>query len=152
MLYQLSVLVNKSLIFIQKQIKPTICLPLHTLVILTIIKENTFISIAYFNGFSKSQTTPKRLFAPVKYKGYNWESLLNFLPRESKAFAVKEIRTFFRDSAQWPQLFLMADIRTQSISLLQLTWSVISFVFAFSLCLLAIFYPIYLGEKKLRIR
>ncbi|MFZ2399431.1 MAG: hypothetical protein WAW31_12310 [Smithella sp.] len=46
----------------------------------------------------------------------------------------------------------MADIRTQSISLLQLTWSVISFVFAFSLCLLAIFYPIYLGEKKLRIR
>jgi len=63
--------------------------------------------IAYFKGFSKSQTTPKRLFAPLKYKGYNWESLLNFLPRESKAFAVKEIRTFFRDSAQWPQLFLM---------------------------------------------
>lgn len=61
----------------------------------------------YFKGFSKSQTTPKRLFAPLKYKGYNWESLLNFLPRESKAFAVKEIRTFFRDSAQWPQLFLM---------------------------------------------
>jgi len=62
----------------------------------------------YFTGFSKSQTTPRRLFTPVKYKDYNWESLLNFLPRESKAFAVKEIRTFFRDSAQWPQLFLMA--------------------------------------------
>jgi ABC-2 type transport system permease protein len=62
----------------------------------------------YFAGFSKSQTTPRRLFTPLKYKGFNWESSLNFLPRESKAFAVKEIRTFFRDSSQWPQLFLMA--------------------------------------------
>ncbi|MBN1363799.1 MAG: hypothetical protein JW976_03250 [Syntrophaceae bacterium] len=62
----------------------------------------------YFDGFSKSQTTPRRLFAPLKYKGFNWENSLNFLPRESKAFAVKEIRTFFRDSSQWPQLFLMA--------------------------------------------
>jgi ABC-2 type transport system permease protein len=63
---------------------------------------------AYFTGFSKSLTTPRRLFAPLKYKGFDWESLLNFLSRESKAFAVKEIRTFFRDSSQWPQLFLMA--------------------------------------------
>ncbi len=62
----------------------------------------------YFTGFSKSQTTPRRLFNPLKYKGFHWENILNFLPRESKAFAVKEIRTFFRDSSQWPQLFLMA--------------------------------------------
>ncbi len=62
----------------------------------------------YFNGFSKSQTTPQRLFAPLKYKEFGWETFLNFLPRETKAFAVKEIRTFFRDSSQWPQLFLMA--------------------------------------------
>jgi ABC-2 type transport system permease protein len=62
----------------------------------------------YFGGFSKSLTTPQRLFAPLKYRGFDWENLLNFLPRESKAFAVKEIRTFFRDSSQWPQLFLMA--------------------------------------------
>jgi ABC-2 type transport system permease protein len=62
----------------------------------------------YFTGFSKSQTTSRRLFAPLKNKGFYWENLLNFLPRESKAFAVKEIRTFFRDSSQWPQLFLMA--------------------------------------------
>ncbi|HNQ65125.1 MAG TPA: hypothetical protein PK004_03200 [Smithella sp.] len=61
----------------------------------------------YFPGFSKSQMTPRRLFAPLRYKGFSWETLLNFLPRESKAFAVKEIRTFFRDSSQWPQLFLM---------------------------------------------
>ncbi|MDD5344289.1 MAG: hypothetical protein PHW12_07690 [Smithella sp.] len=79
-----------------------------TCALMLIFISNIIAQFAYFNGFSKSQTTPKRLFAPVKYKGYNWESLLNFLPRESKAFAVKEIRTFFRDSAQWPQLFLMA--------------------------------------------
>jgi len=70
--------------------------------------NNISAQIAYFTGFSKSQTTPRRLFAPLKYRGLNWENLLNFLSRESKAFAVKEIRTFFRDSSQWPQLFLMA--------------------------------------------
>src|SRR5208337_465919 len=74
--------------------------------------NNIIAKIAYFTGFSKSQTTPRRLFAPLKYKGSNWESLLNFLPRESKAFAVKEIRIFFRDSSQWPQLFLMAALVT----------------------------------------
>jgi len=56
--------------------------------------SNMIARLIYFDGFSKSQTTSKRLFAPVKYKGYNWESLLSFLPRESKAFAVREIRTF----------------------------------------------------------
>lgn len=61
----------------------------------------------YFHGFSKSQTTPRRLFAPLKYKGIQWENLLRFLPLTAKALAVKEIRTFFRDSTQWPQLFLM---------------------------------------------
>lgn len=64
-------------------------------------------SATYFRGFSSSQTIPKRLFAPLKNKLLSWEVLLNFLPREAKAFAVKEIRTFFRDSTQWPQLFLM---------------------------------------------
>ena len=73
-----------------------------------IFVNNISAQISYFAGFSKSQTTPRRLFAPLKYKGFNWESLLDFLPRDSKAFAVKEIRTFFRDSSQWPQLFLMA--------------------------------------------
>jgi ABC-2 type transport system permease protein len=61
----------------------------------------------YFRGFSRAQTTAKRLFAPVKLNGRNWESLLNFLSRPAKAFAVKEIRSFFRDSTQWPQLFLI---------------------------------------------
>jgi ABC-2 type transport system permease protein len=73
-----------------------------------IFMNNISAQIAYFTGFSRTQTTPKRLFVPLKYNGFDWENLLNFLPRESKAFAVKEIRTFFRDSSQWPQLFLMA--------------------------------------------
>lgn len=68
----------------------------------------TIAAAVYFRGFSKSQTIPQRLFAPVKYRGLGWESLFNFLPREARAFAIKEIRTFFRDSTQWPQLFLMA--------------------------------------------
>ncbi|MFZ1036873.1 MAG: hypothetical protein WAU61_11720 [Smithella sp.] len=83
-----------------------------TFAFMLIFINNITATVAYFTGFSKSQTTPRRLFAPLKYKGFNWESLLNFLPRESRAFAVKEIRTFFRDSSQWPQLFLMAALVT----------------------------------------
>jgi len=64
-------------------------------------------SAIYFRGFSRAQTTAKRLFAPLKFRGHSWESLLNFLSRPAKAFAVKEIRSFFRDSTQWPQLFLI---------------------------------------------
>ncbi|HQK99975.1 MAG TPA: hypothetical protein PK090_04335 [Smithellaceae bacterium] len=64
-------------------------------------------SSIYFRGFSRAQTTAKRLFAPVKFNGRNWEILLGFLSRPAKAFAVKEIRSFFRDSTQWPQLFLI---------------------------------------------
>jgi ABC-2 type transport system permease protein len=79
-----------------------------TFAFMLIFVNNITAQASYFTGFSKSQTTPRRLFAPLKYKGFDWENLLNFLPRESKAFAVKEIRTFFRDSSQWPQLFLMA--------------------------------------------
>lgn len=62
----------------------------------------------YFSGFSKSQTTAQRLFYPSKRNNSLWEHLFRGLPRDAKAFAVKEIRTFFRDSSQWPQLFLMA--------------------------------------------
>jgi ABC-2 type transport system permease protein len=79
-----------------------------TFAFMLIFLNNIVAHKVYFTGFSKSQTTPQRLFAPLKYSGFDWENLLNFLPRESKAFAVKEIRTFFRDSSQWPQLFLMA--------------------------------------------
>jgi|YelNatPaOPRAMG01_1025707.scaffolds.fasta_scaffold52286_1 ABC-2 type transport system permease protein len=69
---------------------------------------NNFIAEKYyFSGFSKSQTTPRRLFYPKKNNKFFWESVFNFLPRDAKAFIIKEIKTFFRDSSQWPQLFLM---------------------------------------------
>lgn len=61
----------------------------------------------YFRGFSRAQTTAKRFFTPVSFRGHSWEGLLSFLSRPAKAFAVKEIRSFFRDSTQWPQLFLI---------------------------------------------
>jgi ABC-2 type transport system permease protein len=64
----------------------------------------------YFTGFSKSQITPQRLFHSSFNDKLSWENLFNFLPRKSKAFAVKEIRTFFRDSSLWPQLFLMGTL------------------------------------------
>lgn len=64
-------------------------------------------SALYFRGFSRAQTTAKRFFAPLTFQGHSWEGLLSFLSRPAKAFAVKEIRSFFRDSTQWPQLFLI---------------------------------------------
>jgi ABC-2 type transport system permease protein len=64
-------------------------------------------SVIYFRGFSRAQTTAKRLFAPLGFRGHSWEGLFNFLSRPAKAFAIKEIRSFFRDSTQWPQLFLI---------------------------------------------
>jgi ABC-2 type transport system permease protein len=69
--------------------------------------NETIAGFSYFRGFSRAQTTAKRLFAPLTFHGRNWDSLLNFLHRPAKAFAVKEIRSFFRDSTQWPQIFLI---------------------------------------------
>ena len=66
--------------------------------------NDTLARTFYFRGFSRAQTTPGRLFAPLRLRGYGWESMLSFLARPARALAVKEIRTFFRDSTQWPQL------------------------------------------------
>jgi len=57
----------------------------------------------YFKGLSKTRTAPVRLF---KFRG-SGSILLGFLSRPVRAFAVKEIRTFFRDQTQWSQLFLI---------------------------------------------
>jgi ABC-2 type transport system permease protein len=62
---------------------------------------------AYFSGFSKAQTTPERLFAKRGKRKSGWEYVLNFLSGPSRAYAVKEIKTFLRDQTQWPQLFLI---------------------------------------------
>ena len=58
----------------------------------------------YFKGLSKTRTAQVRLF------NYRESSSLffKFLSRPVRAFAVKEVRTFFRDQTQWSQLFLIA--------------------------------------------
>ena len=74
---------------------------------LSLIYINTLVASAvYFSGFSRAQTTAERLF-PAARPGRGWARLLRFLPAPVRAFTVKEIRTFFRDQTQWPQLFLI---------------------------------------------
>jgi ABC-2 type transport system permease protein len=60
----------------------------------------------YFRGYSQAQTTPATIFA-TSPAGKGWDDLLSFLPAPVKAMTVKEIKTFFRDQTQWPQLFLL---------------------------------------------
>jgi len=62
---------------------------------------------AYFPGFSKSQTTAERLFPGQirRSKGVAW--LLHFLSGPIRALAVKDVKVFFRDQTQWPQIFLI---------------------------------------------
>ncbi|MFA6411895.1 MAG: hypothetical protein WCW53_04300 [Syntrophales bacterium] len=60
----------------------------------------------YFRGYSQAQTTPASIFAPSP-TGKGWDGMLSFLPAPVKALTVKEIKTFFRDQTQWPQLFLL---------------------------------------------
>ncbi|MBU0545271.1 MAG: hypothetical protein KKH97_08035 [Proteobacteria bacterium] len=57
----------------------------------------------YFKGFSKTQTASSRVF---KYKNSDFP-FIGFLPGASRAFVGKEIKTFFRDQAQWSQLLLI---------------------------------------------
>jgi ABC-2 type transport system permease protein len=59
---------------------------------------------AYFTGYSKTQEAAIRLFGG---QGTFLESRLSFLPGPVKSFAVKEIKTFFRDQTQWSQVFLV---------------------------------------------
>jgi ABC-2 type transport system permease protein len=70
----------------------------------------TFIAIGcshflYFRGYSKTQTAPGRLI-PSSEK--SWGRLARPLPGAVRAFAAKEVRTFWRDQSQWSQVFLMA--------------------------------------------
>jgi ABC-2 type transport system permease protein len=66
----------------------------------------------YFTGYSKAQTTTERLFPARNQRDMGWlGSVLKLTPivlsGPVKAFTVKEIRTFFRDQTQWPQIFLI---------------------------------------------
>ncbi|MGZ6210578.1 MAG: putative ABC transporter permease subunit, partial [Syntrophales bacterium] len=68
----------------------------------------TWISGAtYFTGYSKAQTTAGRMFPFRCGSGGGWTYVLNHLSGAARAFAVKEIKTFFRDQTQWPQIFLI---------------------------------------------
>jgi len=62
----------------------------------------------YFRGYSKAQTTPGRLFALSPRRPASWRRFLGLLSGPARAFVIKEVRTFFRDQTQWPQLFLIA--------------------------------------------
>jgi ABC-2 type transport system permease protein len=58
----------------------------------------------YFKGFSKSQTASLRAFR-YKYSDFPFAGLLS---GSARAFVGKELKTFFRDQAQWSQLLLIA--------------------------------------------
>jgi ABC-2 type transport system permease protein len=62
----------------------------------------------YFTGFSKAQTAPEKLIKVVPGRNARVLSvLMKRLPGSTRAFTVKEVKTFFRDQTQWPQLFLL---------------------------------------------
>jgi len=61
----------------------------------------------YFSGYSNAQTTLERLFPARNQRGRGSTLILGFLSGPVRAFAVKEVRTFFRDQTQWPQIFLI---------------------------------------------
>ena len=58
----------------------------------------------YTKGVSKSQTARKTLRRPKTSKN---PRILGFLPPHIQAYAVKEVKTFFRDQTQWSQIFLI---------------------------------------------
>ena len=62
----------------------------------------------YFSGLSKAQTAPRRIFRSMGFRRIEDRLHLNFLSGPTRAFAVKEIKTFFRDKTQWTQIFLVA--------------------------------------------
>jgi len=58
----------------------------------------------YFRGFSKTQAALARPFQ-AQSRGLN--IFFSFLPGPARAFAIKEIKTFWRDQTQWSQIFLV---------------------------------------------
>jgi ABC-2 type transport system permease protein len=60
--------------------------------------------LLYYDGFSKTQTAQVRLIR----NNTILEKITGFLPGPTRAYIVKEIKSFFRDQSQWSQLFLIA--------------------------------------------
>jgi len=57
----------------------------------------------YLRGMSKAQTSAARFFKNRTIAN----RIFSFLPGPQKAFAIKEIKSFFRDQTQWSQIFLI---------------------------------------------
>jgi len=62
---------------------------------------------AYFQGYSKSQTSQERLIKSRVFSGSRENILLRFLSGPTRALITKEVKTFYRDQTQWPQVFLI---------------------------------------------
>ena len=75
---------------------------------ITMIFFTTWVSGAiYFKGLSKAQTASGRFFSSLGLRSPGYGFFLKFLSGPARAFAVKEIKTFFRDQTQWSQIFLV---------------------------------------------
>ena len=75
---------------------------------ITMIFVTTWVSGAvYFGGLSKAQTASRRFLPSRGFKRIGYGFPTNFLSGPARAFAVKEIKTFFRDKTQWSQIFLV---------------------------------------------
>jgi ABC-2 type transport system permease protein len=62
----------------------------------------------YFRGYSKARTSTSRLLTLRGESGGDRRRFFGRFAGPAWAFAFKEIRVFFRDQTQWPQLFLIA--------------------------------------------
>jgi len=62
-------------------------------------------NILYFTGFSKTQAALVKLF---NYNSNALNRFFSFLSPPTKAFVIKELKTFWRDQTQWSQVFLVA--------------------------------------------
>ncbi len=60
----------------------------------------------YFKGVSKAQVAGRGRTRAGKNMGKDWARFLP-LPAKACALLLKDVRTFFRDNTQWPQLFLL---------------------------------------------
>lgn len=75
---------------------------------ITMIFVATWVSGAvYFGGLSKAQTASRRFLPSRSLKRIGYRFPTDFLSGPVRAFAVKEIKTFFRDKTQWSQIFLV---------------------------------------------
>ena len=76
---------------------------------ITMIFVTTWVSgSVYFKGLSKAETAAGRFFSLRGFDRWGYRFPTNLLSGPARAFALKEIKTFFRDKTQWSQIFLVA--------------------------------------------